>query len=199
MSQMKTYIFILLSLILTCCDQTPAVEDVKAKICASARHYAASKSEGHFTVDTVWVVRLDTLTDKAIAEREAVAMQQQFNHLQSQGEVLNSIYRLAVQKAALNKSLFGRNDALTQISIDDMGKAERDAESNLEQMRAVSKSTDSMINLINSGAYDSSAFRGYLPKVFLSMVDKSGAISGDTFIMMIDSKFHVMETHAKQR
>lgn len=181
-------------LLFAACTQTPKKpEDIKPKIIEAINKYAVAKLEG-FTLDTVIILKIDTLTDCGKTERYWVGLQAKFSRLNSTGDILNQSYKLALQAASLKSSLFGAKDALTKIALDDVEKAEKAANDNLAQMKAVGASMDSLMTIRKAGQCDSVLFRGYMPKIYLSMVNNAnGAVSGDSIFIMLDDKFHIIE------
>ncbi len=188
-------IFLFVAVLAACCGQKPKESlDVKPHLITAFRKYIASKGlDSLFSIDTLFVYRLDTLTPKTESEFRISALLNKAATLQSNGKTLGAIYELSAQKAILNASLFGRNNPLTQISKGEAEKAKANFDQNMTTLKSLLEHTDSLNRILISGGLDSTSVLGYRPVFILKSVNKaSGVLSVDSITMRFDLKYNAL-------
>lgn len=193
---MKTYLFLLLVvvlLLLAGCKREPV--DVRPKLEAAIERYLTAKVGVETRIDSVMVVGVDTLTEKGKMAFQVGRLLDRASQAQREASSLEKQYNLMVQSARLDKTLYGRDHVLTDLSIQDAKAAGENARAKLAELVALNAQADSLNRLVAAGRFDSLAFLGYRVRFLTRVLDvKSGSVTTiDTLMMMVDPNFHVIE------
>jgi len=165
-------------------------------VLAAVEKYLKSQiQDADVAIDTLYLVRLDTLTDKSNAVFTHQKLLSQLAALQAEADRLQQIYRLSAEKAGLNRKLFGNGHILTKSALGEAEDAKNKALGNIEKMQGLLATTDSINKLIESSHFDSTRLIGYKPIFVISALQVSSGvvIKPDTLTVRLDDKFHVLE------
>lgn len=177
------------------CQQIVEREDIRPNIVAAVKKYYGSLDTGSvFKIDSVIVLKVDTLTPKSDANFKSETLLNRFGQMKIHSNYLESLFILAAQKATLHASLFGKSEPITQMSKGDADQAREDMNKNRDDMQKILNQADSLNKLVLANQIDSVTFLGYIPLMKVTAVNNaSGVFSVDSIRIRLDKGFHILQ------